>query len=33
MREEKDVEKMFGKQYEEYKKNVPAFIPKWGGAK
>ena len=33
MREEKDVEKIFGKQYEEYRKNVPAFIPKWGGAK
>lgn len=33
MREEKDMEKIFGKQYEEYRKKVPAFIPKWGGAK
>ena len=33
MREEKDVEKIFGKQYEEYRKKVPAFIPKWGGVK
>ena len=30
MREEKDVEKTFGKQYEEYRKKVPAFIPKFG---
>jgi protein-S-isoprenylcysteine O-methyltransferase Ste14 len=40
MREEKDVEKIFGKQYEEYRKRVPAFLPrfgrgisKWGGIK
>lgn len=33
LREEKDVEKSFGKQYEEYRKRVPAFIPKWGGVK
>ena len=26
--EEKDMEKEFGKQYIEYKKNTPAFIPK-----
>lgn len=30
MREEKDVAKIFGKQYEEYRKRVPAFIPKFG---
>ena len=29
LREEKDVEKIFGKQYEEYRKRVPAFIPKF----
>jgi methanethiol S-methyltransferase len=28
MREEKDVEKQFGKAYLDYKKRVPAFIPK-----
>ncbi len=28
MREEKDMEKAFGRLYEEYRKNVPAFIPK-----
>ena len=28
MKEEKDVEKIFGKQYEEYRKKVPAFIPR-----
>ncbi|MCB9772648.1 MAG: isoprenylcysteine carboxylmethyltransferase family protein [Candidatus Omnitrophica bacterium] len=33
MREEKDVESIFGKQYEVYRKKVPAFIPKWGGVK
>ena len=33
LREENDVEKIFGKQYEEYRKRVPTFIPKWGGAK
>ncbi len=33
MKEEKDVEKIFGKQYGEYRKKVPAFIPKWGGVK
>ncbi len=33
MKEEKDVEKIFGKQYGEYSKKVPAFIPKWGGVK
>lgn len=33
MKEEKDVEKIFPKQYEEYRKKVPAFIPKLGGAK
>jgi len=27
MREEKDVEKQFGREYLEYKKRVPAFIP------
>lgn len=31
MREEMDVGAIFGKQYEEYKKRVPAFFPKWGG--
>ena len=30
MREEKDVEKQFGREYEEYKKKVPAFIPRLG---
>lgn len=30
MREEKDVEKQFGQVYEEYKKRVPAFIPRLG---
>lgn len=30
MREEKDVEKFFGKEYEEYRRRVPAFIPKLG---
>ena len=29
LREEIDVEKIFGKQYEEYRKRVPAFIPKF----
>lgn len=29
MREENDVSKIFGKQYEEYRRNVPAFIPKF----
>lgn len=29
MREEKDVEKQFGQEYSEYKKRVPAFIPKF----
>jgi len=24
---------IFGKQYEEYRENVSAFIPKWGGSK
>ncbi len=33
MKEEKDVEKIFGKQYGEYREKVPAFIPKWGGSK
>ncbi len=34
MKEEKDVEKQFGKAYGDYKAKVPAFIPKkWGGAK
>lgn len=33
MKEERDVEKLFGKQYEEYRKEVPAFIPKWGGVR
>ncbi len=33
MKEEKDVQKIFGKQYEEYRQRVPAFIPKLGGAK
>ncbi len=28
MKEEKDVEKIYGQVYEEYRKNVPAFIPK-----
>ena len=28
MREEKDVEQQFGKEFLEYKKRVPAFIPK-----
>ncbi len=28
MKEEKDVEKQFGKAYLDYKKQVPAFIPK-----
>jgi len=28
MKEEKDVEKVYGQEYEEYRKNVPAFIPK-----
>ena len=31
MKEEKDVEKIFGKQYEEYRKKVPAFLPRLGG--
>lgn len=30
MREERDVAQQFGKVYEEYKKQVPAFIPKFG---
>lgn len=30
MREERDVEKQFGKVYQEYKKRVPAFIPRLG---
>ena len=30
LREEKDVEKIFGRQYEEYRKRVPAFIPNFG---
>ena len=30
MKEEKDVEKVFGKQYEEYKRRVPAFFPHLG---
>jgi len=29
MREEKDLEKQFGKEFLEYKKRVPAFIPKF----
>ena len=33
MKEERDVEAIFGKQYEEYRKKVPAFVPKWGGVK
>ena len=33
MREERDVEQQFAHEYAEYKKRVPAFIPKWGGAK
>lgn len=33
MKEEKDVEAVFGKQYQEYRKRVPAFFPKWGGVK
>jgi protein-S-isoprenylcysteine O-methyltransferase Ste14 len=33
MKEEKDVEKIFGKQYEEYRKRVPALIPNLGGSK
>ena len=33
MKEERDVEKQFGQEYAQYKKRVPAFIPKWGGAK
>jgi protein-S-isoprenylcysteine O-methyltransferase Ste14 len=33
MKEEKNVEKIFGKQYEEYRKKVPAFIPKFGKGK
>ena len=28
--EEKEMEKKFGKQYLEYKKNVPMFIPRFG---
>jgi len=28
MKEEKDVEKIFGQEYEEYRKNVPTFVPK-----
>ena len=30
MKEEQDVEKQFGKAYLDYKKRVPAFIPKLG---
>ena len=30
MKEERDVERQFGKAYEEYKKRVPAFIPRLG---
>ncbi len=30
MREEQDVEKQFGKAYWDYKKQVPAFIPRFG---
>lgn len=30
LREERDVEKQFGKEYAAYKKRVPAFIPRWG---
>ena len=30
LREEKEVEKEFGKEYEEYRRKVPAFIPKFG---
>lgn len=33
IKEEKDVEAIFGKQYQEYRKRVPAFFPKWGGVK
>jgi protein-S-isoprenylcysteine O-methyltransferase Ste14 len=29
MREEKDVEQQFGKEFMEYKKKVLAFIPKF----
>ncbi len=31
MKEEREVEKQFGKAYLDYKSKVPAFIPKWGG--
>lgn len=31
MREEQDVEKQFGKAYLEYKRQVPAFLPRIGG--
>jgi len=31
--EEKEMEKKFGKQYLEYKKNVPMFIPRFGKRK
>lgn len=31
MKEERDVEKQFGKEYSEYKKRVPAFIPRRKG--
>ncbi|MCJ7656701.1 MAG: isoprenylcysteine carboxylmethyltransferase family protein, partial [Candidatus Atribacteria bacterium] len=30
MREERDVEKQFGQEFLEYKKKVPAFIPRFG---
>ena len=30
MREEREVEKKFGETYQEYKRRVPAFIPKFG---
>jgi len=29
MREEKDLEKQFGKEFLDYKKKVPAFTPEW----
>ena len=29
VKEEPDLYKRFGKEYEEYKKNVPMWIPKW----
>ena len=30
MREERDVEKQFGQEFLEYKRKVPAFIPRFG---